>query len=54
MTIDIGKREGNMMAEKEAEKQIAWEIKVDADPTLNLIEDRCLMMSGNGFWRKNL
>ena len=54
VTIDIGKREGNMMAEKESEKKIAWEIKVEAKPSLNLIRDICLTMSGSRFQRGNL
>ena len=47
-------RTGNPTAKKEAGKKIAWEIKAEANPALNLIEDRCLTMSGSGFWRKNL
>ena len=47
-------RVGNMTVEKGAGKKRAREIKVKVNPALNLIEDRCLTMSGSGFWRKNL
>ena len=42
------------MVEKKAKKKIAREIKVEVNSTLNLIGDRCLMMSGSEFWRGNL
>ena len=47
-------RAGNLMAKKEAGKKRAWEIKAEVNPALNLIEDRCLAMSGSGFSKKNL
>ena len=42
------------MSEEEAEKGRAREIKAEGNPALNLIGDRCLSMSGSGFWRRNL
>lgn len=54
MTIDLKSKAGNLTAEKKAEKGRAREIKVEGNPALNLIGDRCLSMSGSGFQRGNL
>lgn len=54
MTIDLRKRAENPTAERGAKRRIAREIKAEANPALNLIEDGCLTVSGSGFRRRNL
>ena len=37
------------MVEEEAEIKTAHGIKVKENPVVNLVRDRCLLMSGSGF-----
>ena len=54
MTIDLRNKAGNTTDERKAEKGIVRDIKAEANPALNLIEDRCLTVSGSEFQRRNL
>ena len=42
------------MVEDKAEIKVAHEIKLKGNPMVNLVRDRCLLMSGSEFRNENL